>query len=157
MAKINWKSKKQVREYQLSRYYINKNNPDFVKKTLEYARKYRADPEYRKKHDAYYKKWYRERGRPDRVWRCATTEAMIEYNEKHPERIKARQLVDKEIVAGRMVRPKKCSRCGLFARVHGHHEDYNKPLEVIWLCASCHKKEHNNRRKVDSKVEGMLH
>lgn len=25
---------------------------------------------------------------------------------------------------------------------HAHHEDYSKPLEIVWLCASCHKSRH---------------
>lgn len=35
-----------------------------------------------------------------------------------------------------------CSRCGTTKNVHGHHEDYDRPLDVIWLCARCHRLRH---------------
>lgn len=27
-----------------------------------------------------------------------------------------------------------------------HHEDYDKPLEVEWMCRKCHLEEHNENR-----------
>jgi hypothetical protein len=36
-----------------------------------------------------------------------------------------------------------CSVCG-DPKVEGHHEDYNKPLEVVWLCRPCHMAHHKN-------------
>ena len=52
---------------------------------------------------------------------------------------------------GVMSKSRECSHCGVAegskaptgktVRIHGHHADYDKPLDVKWLCASCHKKE----------------
>ena len=38
----------------------------------------------------------------------------------------------------------KCHDCGKQAE-HYHHEDYDKPLAVIQLCAKCHSKRHDKR------------
>jgi hypothetical protein len=40
------------------------------------------------------------------------------------------------------MKPAACSACGLVGRVQGHHEDYSKPLDVIWLCQKCHGLRH---------------
>ena len=34
-----------------------------------------------------------------------------------------------------------CVRCGELKSL-AHHEDYNKPLDVMWLCQPCHKQRH---------------
>lgn len=34
-----------------------------------------------------------------------------------------------------------CIRCGEQKSL-AHHEDYDKPLEVMWLCQPCHKQRH---------------
>lgn len=35
-----------------------------------------------------------------------------------------------------------CEVCGKKTGIHGHHDDYSKPLEVIWLCPAHHKERH---------------
>ena len=44
------------------------------------------------------------------------------------------------------VKSDACEGCGKWCedarKLHGHHSDYSKPLEVEWLCASCHGKKH---------------
>jgi ribosomal protein S27AE len=37
--------------------------------------------------------------------------------------------------------PTPCVRCGEIKSL-AHHEDYDKPLDVMWLCQSCHKQRH---------------
>lgn len=52
-----------------------------------------------------------------------------------------------EVRAGRIVKPKLCTKCGSSRyRIEAHHHDYYKPLEVRWLCQSCHRNEHNQVR-----------
>jgi hypothetical protein len=53
---------------------------------------------------------------------------------------KARLQLRRAIAEGR-IRRGPCEHCGL-AKTHGHHTDYSKPLDVVWLCSPCHKKEH---------------
>ncbi len=48
------------------------------------------------------------------------------------------------LVRGKIIKPKGCSLCGKRKKLDGHHEDYNKPLDVIWLCRHCHGNLHKN-------------
>jgi hypothetical protein len=45
-----------------------------------------------------------------------------------------------------LLRPDRCVECGVASeRIEGHHEDYAKPLEILWLCSPCHKNKHRDR------------
>lgn len=67
------------------------------------------------------------------------------YKKKNPEKVSAHRRVLKAVRSGLLI--KSDCVCGE-SKVQAHHPDYSKPLEVIWLCASCHKLLH---AKVDSK------
>lgn len=41
-----------------------------------------------------------------------------------------------------LLKLKPCEECGATDGVQKHHDDYTKPLEVRFLCKSCHLKEH---------------
>ena len=70
---------------------------------------------------------------------------------------KAREYVRQAVRAGRLIKPERCSQCGGTGDIQGHHEDYNKPLEVVWLCVECHKYAHNKEilKRLQS-AAGML-
>lgn len=51
----------------------------------------------------------------------------------------ARRAVRRAISTGALSRPTACQHCGTTPRlVEAHHADYNKPLDVMWLCTKCH-------------------
>jgi hypothetical protein len=61
------------------------------------------------------------------------------YWARFPERYEANRAMYNAVRRGQIIRPGVCSACGRHCKPHGHHEDYNKPMEVIWLCACCHR------------------
>lgn len=61
------------------------------------------------------------------------------YNAKFPEKAAAHNLVASAIRCGRLHR-QPCVVCGAWAEAH--HDDYFKPLEVVWLCPVHHKERH---------------
>lgn len=63
------------------------------------------------------------------------------YQARWPEKTRAHKSVHKALRSGLLTR-QPCERCNSTNRVHAHHEDYTKPLEVIWLCSSCHGERH---------------
>jgi hypothetical protein len=59
--------------------------------------------------------------------------------------LRARQRVYDAIDHGHLKRG-PCQSCGFKGRTDGHHKDYSKPLDVIWLCDPCHRQVHAQMR-----------
>lgn len=71
----------------------------------------------------------------------------LAYYHQHPkDRPFARCAVARAVKAGTLRRPDGCEWCG-GANVEAHHEDYSKPLEVLWLCRQCHRQADRDRRR----------
>lgn len=71
-------------------------------------------------------------------------------NSSPAERNRAHQSVQRALKTGQIQRPNACEKCGATPGhtadgrplIHAHHHDYKKRLDIEWLCASCHRKEH---------------
>lgn len=102
-------------------------NKDHV---AEYRRKrYEANPEPYKASSIKYRK-------------SKENEPVKNYKYKYPYKKRAHLYVELAIEYGHLVRPECCSKCGKICKPQGHHPDYSKPLDVIWLCTKCHGFEH---------------
>jgi len=70
---------------------------------------------------------------------------------RHPEKRRAQNIVGGHLARGSLKRG-PCEREGATCRgrVHAHHDDYSKPLEVRWLCALHHREVH--RRLAEQRI-----
>jgi hypothetical protein len=75
---------------------------------------------------------------PERI--KANTEITRAWRAEDSRRSLAHSRVATAIRSGTLVR-QPCCRCGEVKSV-AHHEDYDKPLDVMWLCQPCHKQRH---------------
>ena len=119
------KCKQCQREYDKSR----ANNPDRVAARAAYARTERGK-EARRRAQAKYAESHREEA----------TERCREYRRNNPKKSRAHDLVAYAMKTGVLTR-KPCEVCGQKSDV-AHHDDYDRPLEVRWLCAAHHRQWH---------------
>jgi hypothetical protein len=86
----------------------------------------------------------RERGKL--AYRVAQrTELTRAWRAEDARRQKAHQAVGAAIRKGTLFRL-PCERCGEVKSL-AHHEDYDKPLDVMWLCQPCHKQRHKELKE----------
>lgn len=151
-------------------YYAHKGWHDTKCKECakEYSRKYQQ--EHREERIAYSKKYYADhksemnqkskewtksnRGKHNeycKKWNSENLDRMLDYQKKsraeHPEKYRANAVVNSRIKRGKLTKPTACEVCGKAGRVEAHHDDYSKPLEVVWCCKSCHWKLDEERRE----------
>lgn len=111
----------------------------------ERSRIRRQDPAYIEQQ----KKWSRDsyhRNKNDPEWKQRKAAAMRTYT-KDPilrERHMARWILNRRLKTGAVVRG-NCF-CG-DVTTQAHHDDYAKPLEVIWLCIDHHRELHASAKE----------
>lgn len=71
----------------------------------------------------------------------AMSKANRKYRQNNPNKYHAHNMVNNAIRDGKLFK-EPCEVCGCTERIHGHHDDYLKPLNVRWLCAVHHSQWH---------------
>ena len=75
----------------------------------------------------------------DHYRRTRAVRLRYRHENRDPQKERAHDAVRRALRNGTLVR-RPCQGCGGMAE--SHHKDYSKPLEVTWLCSSCHKRLH---------------
>ena len=90
-----------------------------------------------------YREYDRARGKlPHRVKNAIAQTK--KWRAEDVRRARCHSAVARALRAGVIV-PEPCAMCWEPVTV-AHHEDYDKPLDVVWLCQACHKARHNEMR-----------
>lgn len=105
---------------------------DNIEKIRAYDRK-RSRLEHRKEQSVKYKKAAASR-------RIIISDVTA-WRKKNPEKHKAQNAVAIAIRAGK-IKKRPCEKCGTIDNIHAHHEDYSKPLDIMWLCSKHHGERH---------------
>ncbi len=105
----------------------------------------------KERNDVYQKKWKREN--KEKIWEYYKNngrtrakdylETAKKWRKNNREKARAHGKLNYAVKTGRITKPTKCFYCLREKKLSGHHFDYKKALEVLWLCSSCHKIEHN--------------
>ena len=127
--KISIISKK--RPWRIANYW--KNRDKILKERSEYYLKNRECID--KSHIEWAKR------NPDKV-KIYAQRVRAKWVPKNKHKIECHREVRKAVRKGDLLKPENCSSCNKIGKVNAHHNDYTKPLEVVWLCHKCHKEVH---------------
>lgn len=73
------------------------------------------------------------------------------WRERNPQKIKAQRLVYAAMRNGTL-KKKPCEKCGA-GKVHAHHTEYSRPLDVQWLCPFHHGEAHRELHRKEFETE----
>jgi len=69
--------------------------------------------------------------------------SLVKWREKNKDKCSVYQKVIRALKSGKLKKSEKCQMCNKECNTHGHHYDYSKPLDVIWVCSECHRLLHS--------------
>jgi hypothetical protein len=83
----------------------------------------------------------------DRAWRAKNRDYPTKMGRLHRTEVKCRAAVRRAVKSKKIIKPESCSVCGNISKLQAHHSNYNEPLNVIWVCITCHVAIHKMKRQ----------
>ena len=102
----------------------------------------------------YKREYQQEKYKNDPEYREMMRAFSAKYRKKRQHEVKAVNAVNKAIKSGKLIR-KPCEVCGA-EPAQAHHDDYNYPLKVRWLCSMCHAEWHRNNQPIRKEANNEL-
>jgi hypothetical protein len=72
--------------------------------------------------------------------KAATYARQAKWRDRNPKAVWAQSALRAAVKRG-LIQPQPCEVCGA-VEAEGHHRDYDRPADVVWLCRKHHKAEH---------------
>jgi hypothetical protein len=87
----------------------------------------------------------RKRRQSRKKWQRSHLEALARHQARFPKAAAATRAVQAGIKAGRITPAKECQAidCTVSGRLEAHHNDYTRPLEVLFVCPAHHRRGHS--------------
>lgn len=117
-----------------------------IEKVREYDRQRGQDPKRLANNRINYRKRI---STPEGKKRERERQSFYQKNRQSSIKRAANIMLGNALNSTRVTRPGKCQKCGYTTKLHGHHEDYYAPLDVVWLCRACHGARH---RKINQAI-----
>lgn len=73
------------------------------------------------------------------AYKSSHSASITKYRDDEPRRYTARNILN-AAVRDKKITPLPCMLCG--EKAEAHHPDYDRPLDVVWLCVQHHKQAH---------------
>jgi hypothetical protein len=74
--------------------------------------------------------------------KASKRKTILRYRKDNPKKYAAHTALNNAVRDGVLTKIDNCVECDSDFAVEAHHDDYDFPLTVRWLCSLCHKRWH---------------
>lgn len=107
--------------------------------------------EWRKSNPEYHKEYNKEYNKNNRGYFREQHSKWRKENEAHYKMIQSTAHESGRYAKRNGIEYLPCQSCGAESK-HMHHEDYEQPYRVVFLCVACHRRVHHNTIKCPKPV-----
>lgn len=104
----------------------------------------RRDPVLSVKHLEQARRQQSNRSKEDKLQASRRRLRRYSDGKVNPRQLNVNARLRTAVYSGKIIKPSTCQSCGCSGVIHGHHENYDRPYDVLWLCVRCHADVHRD-------------